>query len=54
MTRFLLLFFVLITPAFARAQQRAAASFPQSQYPVYQGPDLGLTFDRAGRGTLRV
>ena len=54
MTRFLLLFFVLITPAFARAQQRAAASFPQSQYPVYQGPDLGLTFDRARRGTLRV
>jgi pullulanase len=31
-----------------------AARYPLSQYPFYQGPDLGLTFDREGRGTLRV
>ncbi|TDN36531.1 type I pullulanase [Hymenobacter sp. UV11] len=31
-----------------------ADRYPLSQYPFYQGPDLGLTFDRAGQGTLRV
>ena len=31
-----------------------AARYPLSQYPFYQGPDLGLTFDREGQGTLRV
>ena len=28
--------------------------FPLARYPVYNGPDLGLTFERTGRGTLRV
>jgi pullulanase len=53
MTRLLLLF-VLIAPTLAHAQKRPAEAFSLAQYPVYNGPDLGLTFDRAGRGTLRV
>ena len=36
------------------AQEADADRYPLSQYPVYQGPDLGLTFDLAGQGTLRV
>jgi pullulanase len=31
-----------------------ADDYPLSKYPVYYRPDLGLTFDRAGQGTLRV
>lgn len=54
MTRLLLLFFVLTAPTLATAQLRPADPFPLAQYPAYHGPDLGLTFDRAGRGTLRV
>ncbi|MGI4864650.1 MAG: type I pullulanase [Janthinobacterium lividum] len=54
MTRLLLLLFVLTAPTLAHAQQRKAEPFPLTKYPVYNGPDLGLTFDRAGRGTLRV
>jgi pullulanase len=54
MTRLLLLFFVLTAPILATAQKRPAEAFPLAQYPVYHGPDLGLTFDRAGQGTLRV
>lgn len=54
MIRFLLLFFVLATPLLTRAQPGPAADFPLAKYPVYQGPDLGLTFDRTGQGTLRV
>jgi pullulanase len=38
----------------ATATYPDAARYPLSQYPFYQGPDLGLTFDREGRGTLRV
>lgn len=40
--------------ATAAAAYPDAARYPLSQYPFYQGPDLGLTFDREGRGTLRV
>ena len=54
MTRLLLLFFVLVAPTLAHAQKGPVESFPLAQYPIYRGPDLGLTFDRAGRGTLRV
>ncbi|TVT39547.1 type I pullulanase [Hymenobacter setariae] len=54
MTRLLLLFFVLTTLPFAHAQKSKADPFSQNQYPVYNGPGLGLTFDRTGRGTLRV
>ena len=44
------------TQALAAATEQGAdaARYPLSQYPFYQGPDLGLTFDRAGQGTLRV
>ncbi|WP_229725017.1 type I pullulanase [Hymenobacter baengnokdamensis] len=46
---------MLSLPAAALAQPAAeAARYPLSQYPFYQGPDLGLTFDRLGQGTLRV
>ncbi|GAA4496258.1 type I pullulanase [Hymenobacter ginsengisoli] len=38
----------------AAAPYPDAARYPLSQYPFYQGPDLGLTFDREGQGTLRV
>jgi pullulanase len=38
----------------APATYADAARYPLSQYPFYQGPDLGLTFDRDGQGTLRV
>ncbi|MVN75052.1 type I pullulanase [Hymenobacter sp. HMF4947] len=54
MIRFLLLFFVLATPLLTKAQTGTADDFPLAKYPVYQGPDLGLTFDRTGQGTLRV
>ncbi|HET9504285.1 MAG TPA: type I pullulanase [Hymenobacter sp.] len=54
MTRLLLLLFVLTAPTLATAQKRPTDAFPLATYPVYSGPDLGLTFDRAGRGTLRV
>jgi pullulanase len=54
MTRLLLLLFVLTAPTLAHAQQSPADAFPLAKYPVYHGPDLGLTFDRAGQGTLRV
>jgi pullulanase len=54
MTRLLLLLFVLTAPTLAYAQKGKADPFPLATYPVYNGPDLGLTFDRAGRGTLRV
>jgi pullulanase len=54
MTRFLLLLLVLTAPTLAAAQKRPTESFPLTTYPVYNGPDLGLTFDRGGRGTLRV
>ncbi|AMR29879.1 hypothetical protein A0257_20405 [Hymenobacter psoromatis] len=40
-------------PTFAAAPP-AADPYPLSRYPFYQGPNLGLTFDRAGQGTLRV
>ncbi len=54
MTRLLLLLLVLTAPTLTAAKKRPAESFPLTTYPVYNGPDLGLTFDRAGRGTLRV
>jgi len=54
MTRLLLLLFVLAAAPLAHAQKGKTAPFSLAQYPVYNGPDLGLTFDRAGRGTLRV
>jgi pullulanase len=54
MTRLLFLLFVLATPTLATAQKRPTDAFPLAQYPAYLGPDLGLTFDRGGRGTLRV
>jgi len=54
MIRSLFLLFVLATPLLSRAQTGPADPFPLAKYPVYQGPDLGLTFDRAGQGTLRV
>jgi pullulanase len=54
MTRLLLLLFVLTAPTLAHAQKNQSEPFPQTQYPVYNGPDLGLTFDRTGQGTLRV
>jgi pullulanase len=54
MLRLLLLLFVLSATPLAQAQKRQVEPFSQTQYPVYQGPDLGLTFDRAGWGTLRV
>ena len=52
MLRSFLLLLVLL-PTFAAAPP-AADPYPLSCYPFYQGPDLGLTFDRAGQGTLRV
>ncbi|RZK87864.1 MAG: hypothetical protein EOO62_38530 [Hymenobacter sp.] len=52
--RFSLLLFVLTTPSLAHAQKAKPEPYPQTIYPVYNGPDLGLTFDRTGRGTLRV
>jgi pullulanase len=42
------------TKNMAAAPYPDAARYPLSQYPFYQGPDLGLTFDREGTGTLRV
>jgi pullulanase len=42
------------TKAPATAQGAAADPYPLSRYPFYQGPDLGLTFDHDGQGTLRV
>jgi len=42
------------SPAPAAAVYADAARYPLSQYPVYQGPDLGLTFDHQGQGTPRV
>jgi len=54
MSRLLFLLFVLAVSPFAHAQQGKAEPFPLTKYPVYKGPDLGLTFDRAGQGTLRV
>ena len=42
------------TTSAAPAAYPDAARYPLSRYPYYQGPDLGLTFDRDGRGTLRV
>ncbi len=51
----LLLVLALPTTALAQAPYPDAARYPLSQYPFYQGPDLGLTFDpRTGQGTLRV
>ncbi|QKG55739.1 hypothetical protein GKZ68_03230 [Hymenobacter sp. BRD128] len=67
--RFLPLLFVfsgILPPALAQTKTKIkttttapaayadAARYPLSQYPFYQGPDLGLTFDREGQGTLRV
>jgi pullulanase len=40
--------------AAAPAAYPDATRYPLGQYPYYQGPDLGLTFDRDGQGTLRV
>jgi pullulanase len=54
MTRLLFLLVVLAASPLAHAQKRPTDPFPLATYPVYNGPDLGLTFDRAGRGTLRV
>jgi pullulanase len=54
MTRLLLLLFVLTAPTLACAQKGKADPFPLATYPIYNGPDLGLTFDRTGQGTLRV
>ncbi|RZK52406.1 MAG: type I pullulanase, partial [Hymenobacter sp.] len=54
MTRFLLLLFVLTAPTLSHAQKGKPEPFSLAKYPVYNGPDLGLTFDRTGQGTLRV
>ncbi|MGI4741514.1 MAG: type I pullulanase [Janthinobacterium lividum] len=57
----LCVFSSLIPAALAQSKTKPAAAvyadaarYPLSQYPVYQGPDLGLTFDHQGQGTLRV
>ena len=51
----LLLVLPLPLPTLAQAAYPDAARYPLSQYPFYQGPDLGLTFDpRTSAGTLRV
>lgn len=54
MLRLILLFFVVGTSHLAQAQPDPAEAFPLRAYPFYPGPDLGLTFDRLGQGTLRV
>ena len=54
MNRLLFLLFVLAVSPLAHAQKGHTEPFLLAKYPVYNGPDLGLTFDRAGRGTLRV
>ena len=53
MLRSFLLLLVLL-PTLAARPPAGPDPYPLSRYPVYQGPDLGLTFDRAGQGTLRV
>ena len=53
MIRLILLFFVCGT-LLAQAQPDPVDPFPLRDYPFYHGPDLGLTFDRLGQGTLRV
>ena len=55
--RLFCLLLVLSLPATALAQvpYPDAARYQLGEYPFYQGPDLGLTFDpRTGQGTLRV
>ncbi len=42
------------SPPAPPAPMTDAARYPLSQYPFYQGPDLGLTFNQLGQGTLRV
>ncbi|MGI4874064.1 MAG: type I pullulanase [Janthinobacterium lividum] len=56
MTKFLLLASALLATLGAAAQPKRPAlpDFNLTRYPVYYGPDLGLTFDRTGAGTLRV
>ena len=54
MLRFLFALVLLPLSLAAAAAKAAPDPFPLTRYPAYAGPDLGLTFDRTGRGTLRV